>query len=625
MEFDTRKYTFFYFVLVLIIVAASCANPVSPTGGPKDITPPEIVNAQPPNLSTNYTGNRIVLTFNEYVMLKEINQQLIISPPLAETPNFRMKGKSLVADFKNPWRQETTYNIFFGDALVDITESNPLSGFKFTFSTGSVLDSMIIEGKLISAFNLAPVKGAYVMLYDSVYDSIPYKQLPYYIARTNDQGDFSLTNLRNQPYLLFALSDINANYLFDQPNEEIAFSDTLIMPWLPAKESGKRIGLNDSLQQTETPADTVIIPTGIPADSVIVPTEAPADTVVMAVVQDTIMITDTLNNAIPDSSVLKPVVLAANKLLLLQFREIDTVQDLQKTQLLRQNVLQFIFKAPAKNPQFKILNEGFSSRMITAANRMNDSITMWLPGYDADSIQIVVFESGMVPDTVEMAVKPADKNINKNKEPQVQSLKMTSNLVTGKLKPGSSLRLSFPDPIALGNTEALELKMDSIVITDADIRFTDSLKRQLLIKYPWKQGTRYTLTVRDSVFQSIMGLANDSTQYKFTPFTEEETSSLTLRVDLPEPEPYIIQLLDTKDKVLEQYFISDDQQIDFSYLTPGKYKVKAIHDRNNNGKWDTGKYLLKRFPERVIFYPTEIELRANWTVDEPWQIPSAGK
>lgn len=598
MELKSRKRHLIYHCIAILMVAASCANPVSPTGGPEDVSPPVIINAQPPNLSVNFTEKRIVLTFNEYVMLKDVNQQLIISPPLQDAPDFKMKGKSLISDFKEPWRPETTYNIFFGDALVDITESNPLTGFKFTFSTGSVLDSMMIEGKIINAFNLSPVKGAYVMLYDTVYDSIPYKQLPYYIARTNEQGDFSLTNLRNKPYLIFALSDINANYLFDLPNEEIAFSDTLIFPWQAPAIKSNRITLNDSVN--------------LP------------DTVVMAVFQDSLTIVDTLKEPVTDTSVLKPVIQSPEKLLLYQFREIDTVQDLQKTQLLRHNVLQFIYKAPVKKPQFEILTEGYSGKMLTTMNRLNDSITMWLPGYEADSISMVVLDNDVILDTVDVSVKPVEKNIKKDTELPKQNLKIAHSLVTGKIKPGNSLRLSFPDPLEFALIDSIILKMDSIQITDAVLQFTDSLRRQLTIKYPWKTGVKYTLTIRDSIFQSIMGLANDSVQYSFTPFKEEETSSLTLRIDLPEPSPYIIQLLDMKDKILEQYLIMDDQQINFTYLAPGKYKVKAIHDRNNNGKWDTGKYLLKRFPERVLYYPTEIELRANWTLDEPWLITLAG-
>ncbi len=144
-------------LLILLMLGVSCAKPVAPTGGPKDVSPPEIVKTSPPNLSTKFTGNEIVLNFNEFISLKDINSQLIISPPIKELPEFRTKGKSLVIKFKESWRNETTYNIFLGDAIVDITEGNSLSGYKFTFSTGEVLDSMIINGNILNAFNLTPV------------------------------------------------------------------------------------------------------------------------------------------------------------------------------------------------------------------------------------------------------------------------------------------------------------------------------------------------------------------------------------------------------------------------------------------------------------------------------------
>ncbi len=608
--FFFRKHT--AYIGFLIILLASCANPVAPTGGPKDVTPPVILRTSPPLQSTNYTDQEIILYFDEYVKLKDIGQLLIISPPVKETPVFKTKGKGLVAEFKDPWRSETTYNIFFGDAIVDITEGNSIPGYKFTFSTGNVLDSMQIEGKLINAFSLAPVKAAYVMLYDTIYDSIPYKQIPYYIARTNDMGEFQLTNLRNRPYKIFALTDINANYIYDMPTEEIAFIDSLITPWEESRKAGSlKIGGDKKTESDTTITEENVVVTNLGNDSI--------------VITDTIATGGLLQEAspaLPDSTLI-----AAGRvkyIKLFHFKEVDSVQSLVRVPLLRENVLGFHFKFPALDPRFRILDDLYDKKPVMVKNRLNDTITMWLPGYMHDSIKLEVSDKGSVLDTIEMSVKPRAKAIKKNEAVKKPALLITTNIAMNRLKPGTPLRLTFADPLTSAATENMILKHDSIIIPNVNYSFTDTIRKQLVINYPWKEGLQYSLTLPDSTFIGIMGTKNDSLHFSFYGIKEEESANLKLNVDLPTTNQYIIQLLDSKDKILEQYTISEEKLLEFKYIEPGKYRVRAIDDRNGNGYWDTGKYLAGRYPERVLYYPQEIELRANWTLEEQWQIPEPG-
>ncbi|HLN52190.1 MAG TPA: Ig-like domain-containing protein [Lentimicrobium sp.] len=604
---------------LLALLAVSCANPVSPTGGPKDETPPEVTRTTPPNLSTNFTGNEITLYFNEFINLKDINSQLIISPPVKEPPEFHVRGKSLIAEFKDPWRKETTYNIFFGDAIVDITENNPLSGYKFTFSTGDVLDSMIIKGKVINAFNLTPVKGAYVMLYDSIYDSVPYKQIPYYISKTKETGEFELSNLRNIQYLIFGLTDLNANYMFDMSNEEISFIDTLISPWNLREKDTKPFMIGntgDSLQgnlnslskKADTTAVDSVVVTILGNDSIAV-----TDTIPAPLVQDTtVNLIDSLPSEVREERYIQ----------LFHFKEADSVQRLLKTQLLRENVISFQFKVPVKKPAFDLLNDVQQVKPVIGYNTSKDTLTMWLPGYDADSIRIKVTDDLSIVDTIEMSVKPKAK---KNDAGKKQPLKISNNIISGRIKPGSSIKLTFSDPVESYNFSGIRVKEDSILLSDYSIKFIDSLKRQLEISYAWEPDIQYSVTIQDSTITGIMGTNTDSTRFSFMVLKEEETAKLSLTVDLPENTPYIIQLLDTKEKILTQYLITEDITINIPYLTPGKYKIKAIDDKNANGYWDTGKYLLGRYPERVIYFTKELDLRANWTLDETWKIPESGQ
>lgn len=586
---------------VMLLLLGSCANPVAPTGGPKDITPPEVTHTDPADRSVNFGGKNIVLSFNEFVTLKDINNQLIVSPPLKEFPTFQSRGKSVVMKFKEPWLDQTTYNIFFGDAINDITEGNILAGYKFTFSTGPVLDSMKIEGKLINAFTLAPVAHAFVVLYDTIYDSVPYKQMPYYVTKTNMQGEFELSNVRDMDYMLFALTDMNANYLYDIPGEEIAFSDTLVHPWSDAVKPDTQV--SDS---THVSTDSLRGRSQSKNDILKVQNNGKNDTISMD------------DKVKADSS--RVVFKQKHYIQLVQFKEVDSTQSLMKAQLVKDNVLTFSFKLPLKNPDFELLSSKYGQPPITGSNRIGDTLTMWLPGYTADSIFLKISDRGKVIDTVEMAVKVRAKTIKKNVAPSTPFLTIKNNTQSGRLKPPLPLQLTFADPITYYQPEDIILCQDSLKIKPTSIAFTDSLKTRLVIRYPWKEGIRYSISIPDSTFRDIFDLANDSLYVSFMGTKEEETSKLTLKIDTPGPGHYLIQLLDSKEKVLEQQSVSDDSDVEFKYLTPGKYKVKAIEDKNGNGYWDTGNYLQKKFPERVTYFTKELELRANWTNEETWSI-----
>ena len=222
------KIPFFISISALIF---SCAQVVSPTGGAKDETPPKMTKSIPANNSTNFSSKSIRINFNEYISLKDLNSQLIISPPLKKIPDVVVKGKSLSMEIKDTLKPNTTYTFSFGNSIVDFTENNPIDNFQYTFSTGSFLDSLSLSGKVDKAFNHTTEKGILVMLYGAEKakpDSFPYHQLPDYFGKTNELGNYSIKNVRNGKYKVFALKDGNSNYLFDSDEEQIAFSDSLI-------------------------------------------------------------------------------------------------------------------------------------------------------------------------------------------------------------------------------------------------------------------------------------------------------------------------------------------------------------------------------------------------------------
>lgn len=211
----------------MLFILIKCGQRGTPTGGLKDEVPPQIKKSTPENYSTNFTGTKISLKFDEYVQVKSFKENFIISPPVKGLPKYRLSGKSLVLSFDTAFNENSTYTIFFGEAIVDLNEGNVLDSNLFVFSTGDVLDSLTLEGTIQDAFTGEGENEMLVHLYGNHADSAPSTMLPTYFAVVKD-GKFKFNNLAEGSYKIFALKDGNRNYLYDLPDEKIAFSSALI-------------------------------------------------------------------------------------------------------------------------------------------------------------------------------------------------------------------------------------------------------------------------------------------------------------------------------------------------------------------------------------------------------------
>ena len=229
-----QKHLFFCLGLLLVaFLAQRCANAVAPTGGPKDTTPPVVVAAVPENQSTHFIGKKIEITFDEFITLENANQNVMISPPLKEKLDIKLKNKTVVVKFKENLVPNTTYTINFGAAIKDLHEGNPFKDYVYSFSTGDHIDTLSITGKVVDAETMKPIENVYVGLYaadrDNL-DSLPMTTAPNYISKTDKEGQFSLNGLADKSYRVFALKDANANLYFDLANEASAFLDMLVTP-----------------------------------------------------------------------------------------------------------------------------------------------------------------------------------------------------------------------------------------------------------------------------------------------------------------------------------------------------------------------------------------------------------
>nr|WP_297913141.1 Ig-like domain-containing protein [uncultured Allomuricauda sp.] len=233
-----KKFLSLFFMFWMALVLWQCARRGNPTGGEKDITPPQLIRTEPENFSTEFKSDKIRLYFDEFIKLEDVQNQLIISPPLKNKPEIRPQGgvsKFVELILKDTLTENTTYTFNFGQSIVDNNEGNPNSFLTYVFSTGTYIDSLTLSGAVKDAFNRRADEFISVMLYEldtAFTDSTVFKSPPNYISNTLDSLPiFELKNLKAGTYKLIALKDVNKNNLFDQRQDKIGFvEDTIIIP-----------------------------------------------------------------------------------------------------------------------------------------------------------------------------------------------------------------------------------------------------------------------------------------------------------------------------------------------------------------------------------------------------------
>lgn len=572
------------FAIPLVFLASlffpRCAVIVAPTGGPKDTIAPVMVKSVPLLHATNFKGEKIVINFDEYVKLDKISEKLVLSPPQERLPESRIRGKSLEIKFFEPLTDSTTYTLYFADAIRDNNENNPIDNFEFAFSTGSYIDSLRYTGRVIDAFTLEPQEGVFVMLYEEHADSVPIIKRPRYVTKTNKEGAFFLSNLKQNSYKIFALRDGNTNYLFDQMAEEIAFSNTII---------------NE--------------------DMLVNPSQAAQ--------------ADSLNT-------------------LRLFKEKSKVQSLTDYSRPQRRRIKLGFsQKPIGNVALSPIGYSLDSTetwFIPGLNVVGDSLNFWITNANMaldDSLRMEVkyLKSdslmNLVPqaDTLRLFYSETpqqqtgrkgkkDKDKEDNTEEKTPTQKVKSSVRTGdNVIPNQSLALLFSMPQQKVDTSLINLfnSTDSIALSLPTIAKDSLDPRVYSFTYNWENLVNYQLTAFPGAFVNLDGVANDTVTFNFRGANPEMSGIINLTLQGVTPN-VVAHLLGGKDEIIDQKTVESDGMISFTYVKPGKYKLRFIVDENLNGKWDTGLYLEGKQPERVIFYKDatnnqEIQVRANWEYD----------
>jgi hypothetical protein len=592
---------------VLVMLFEHCARiPGSISGGPKDETPPRFVQSAPPNYSTNFNAKRIEISFDEWLQLKDVNNQFYSSPPMMKTPEILLYGRTVRVTPKEPLLPDITYMFDFGSSITDLNEGNVTTGFLYVFSTGDHIDSLTFTGRVLNAFNLKPggkddKVTTWVMLYDDLSDSAVYRHTPTYITRADEMGFFTFSHIRPDTFRIFALRDMGGNLIFDNPTERIAFSDTLIV--------------TDQHYYYST-------------DSLI----------------------STSRNT-PDSIKEKNPELLHVDIMLYQFEEKPSRQYRMAYERKESNMLRFVYSMPVDSIGIDILEYDAAAKwyeMETSVNK--DTLDYWLTDtamvnqktlmvhlysprtdslnnliYTDDTLKLT-FEEPRQPQTATRMRREQRENENQPKpRTAMETMNITTNVKSGgtmELTDRMQLIASQPIKSADASKIILQEQVDTLKKTVAFTFSRDSVNvRKAYVDWTLKEDTKYFLTIDTMSFLSIYGVFSDSTGMSFTTQKEEYYSILEITFDSI-PCPLVVQALKgDKEDVVKQVTLTEGNVATIDYLKPDKYKIKIIFDANGNGKWDTGDYLKKIQPEKVAYFSEpEVETHSNVKTELQWSL-----
>lgn len=597
-----RKYTTLSFVLGTIITSlVACANMATPEGGELDFDPPKVVKISPAANSTNVSKGKIVFEFDENVTLDRPSENVIITPPQKSFPVIQSVNSKLTVELKDTLLENTTYTIDFTSAIKDNNEGNPLENFAYSFSTGDVVDSLVISGRVLAAENLEPVKGMYVGLHSNLDDTAFTKVKFERISRTSETGEFAIRGVAPGTYRLYALDDTNRDYIYDNPSEAIAFFETLIEP--------------SSMRDARY--DTVYVDT-------------------------TRLLIDTIKRIeytrfLPDNIVMR------------SFKSSFQRQYLQKYDR-TPNKLTLMFGAPTEMPELEPLDfDAESDWYVLEKTAKNDTLIYWIKDQKLIETDTLTFritylrtdslnQSLPFTDTlrfVDRTRKKSEKELKKEQEkrekeiregkaPKIDFLKLTTNLGS-QWDTNKDITLEFDEPIEgeLKPKIRLQQKKDS-TYTDIDFSFIpDSINgRKYSLRHKWVYEGEYRIQIDSASVHSIYGLWIDKLSQDFKVKGEDQYGQLAIVVSGVDSVPAFIELLDKSDKPIRKSRVKDNAVV-FRDMAPGTYYARIVLDENENGIWDTGDYNIGLQPEMVCYYPGFFEVKAFWDIsneDEPWVI-----
>ncbi|MDO4319338.1 MAG: Ig-like domain-containing protein [Bacteroidales bacterium] len=582
----------YIFASIVALLLTACASVGRPEGGPRDELPPEFVRSNPAQGERGVTRRTFTVVFDENVALEDAFTKVVVSPVQLEAPQISSNGRRVTVELRDTLIPDATYTVDFGDAIKDLNEGNVLDGFALEFSTGEHIDTLRISGRVMQASNLEPAQGIIVAAFSNTADSAIRTLPPDRIARTNQYGQFTIRNLADKDYRVYALNDLNRDYHWDR-SEDVAFLDTLIHPQIEA------VWVTDTLYDTHG-ADSTSIREG--------------------------------RRYLP------------NDVLLTWFNEDYKAQYLKDYGRPDRRRVLVQLAAPVDSlPEIRAVSgnrdgENFDSWALPVYNQTRDSLMLWLTDTAMvanDSLRLSV--RYQKPDSLDRLVWQTDtlrfffreqKAKKSKKEQEADTLGPKLDLLELQLTSGSNqdvylpMRLELSQPAASIDSAGvrLEMQVDTVWEPVKDARLTPAPDNPVLAReiwVDWEPGGKYRLTVDSAAIHSIYGEHNPPLNSNITVTALEDYGSLTF-ILAGADSTAVVELLNTSD-VPQRRERAIDGRATFKYLQPGNYYARMFFDTDGNGLWSTG-VLDSIQPEEVAYYPKKIELKRNWDIEQNWDI-----
>lgn len=591
---NNSKSLYYIFIIIAAAVMYSCANIGNPSGGPIDKTPPIFMRSNPTPNAVNVKDRKIEIFFDEIVTLKDPSTKIIVSPAQTEMPRMSALGRKVTVELVDSLLPNTTYTIDFSNSIQDNNEGNAIDNFAFAFSTGSVIDSMRVSGYVLDSRTLEPMQSVVVGLQSNLADSAFHKEKLQRVALTNDRGQFTIRNVSPGSYHIFALKDLDRDYKFGNPTEDIAFLDSIIVPSIGSREAA------DTVYNDLNEIDTIMRAT-------------------------------------------RPAYFP-NDILLSMFNEDRKSQYLANNLRVDSTRISLTFAAASDTlPSLSIVgrNDVPDQWYTLERSQTNDTLTYWIrPPHLVSADTLMVATTYLRTDTASNLSWGTDtlkftfqrqKAKKKKKNEETDSLEQIRFMELHPLANGTQevyapLLLQTGTPIERYSREAFHLQrklqndttfypaeIKSIALRDSTLS-----RRDLMLKVDWEPGAAYTLAVDSLAMTDIYGLQTKPLKVDFNVRKMEEYGNIVFNIPAVR-DSAIVELLDGTEKIVLRAPVKS-HRAELLNLLPGKYYARLFIDRNGNGKYDTGNYDMHLQPEETVYYPGAINLKKNWDVEQTWDI-----
>lgn len=579
----------------------SCARMGQPDGGWYDETPPRIMGATPADKATDVKSRKVSILFDEFIQIENATEKVVVSPPQLETPEIVASGKRIKIELMDSLKPNTTYTIDFSDAITDTNEENPLGNYTYSFSTGDVIDTLEVSGKVLQAKDLEPVKGILVGLYSDLSDTAFTTKPMLRVSRTDGSGRFVIKGVAPGTYRVYALQDADGNYFFNQKSEMLAFSQEKIVP-----------SFKPDVRQDTTWIDSLRIKS---IDRV------------------------GYTHFLPDDIVLRA------------FNEVMTDRYFLKAERREPESFTLFYSYGGEMPQVRGLNFQSDDAFIIESTEKQDTITYWLKDtalVNQDTLRVeltyhMTDSLGQLAEQVDtldilskISYEKRRKDLEREREEwqkkqdrakkrgePYDSIMPPKALAIGakppsELDPDKNIPFTFNTPLASVDTAAIHLysKHDTLWY-NAPLEFNHVRGREYELRGEWRPDIEYSLEIDSAAFVDIYGKVSLPFKQGFKVKSFDEYGTLLLNIPTMTDTTIVVQLLDAGDKIIKE--VTTNQGVaEFYYVSPSTYYVRMYIDSNRNGEWDTGLYSANRQPETVYYFPKEIEIRAKWDFTETW-------